>query len=159
MHLVRQRAPRPELASVRDVIYQRSTDGGKSWSEPRTLNDDDPAGLRYHGIPNITAAPNGRIDVAWWDTRHDEGARVNDVYYASSADDGLSWTKNIRITDRSVDRSIGVWGFNFDMSTSPGRSTHRDIGDRPGAGDSGLSGPTPVRSRSYSTTQADLQES
>ena len=32
LHLVRQRAPRPELASVRDVIYQRSTDGGKTWS-------------------------------------------------------------------------------------------------------------------------------
>jgi hypothetical protein len=120
LHLVRQRAPRPELASVRDIIYQRSTDGGKTWSEPKTLNDDDPAGLRYHGIPNITAAPNGRVDVAWWDTRHDNGARVNDVYYASSADGGLSWSKNIRITDRSVDRSIGVWGFNFDMSTPPG---------------------------------------
>jgi hypothetical protein len=120
VHLVREYAPRPELASVRDVAYQRSTDGGQTWSAPKMLNDDDPAGLRFHGIPNITAAPNGRVDVAWWDTRDETGTRSNDVYYVSSSDDGRTWTDNIRVTDRSVDRTLGVWGFNFDMSTPPG---------------------------------------
>lgn len=120
LHLVREYAPRPELGAMRDVAYQRSTDGGTTWSAPKALNDDDPAGLQFHGIPNIAVAPNGRVDVAWWDTRNDPGIRANDVYYVSSTDDGLNWSKNVRITDRSIDRSIGVWGFNFDMSSPPG---------------------------------------
>jgi hypothetical protein len=120
LHVVREHAPRPELAAVRDLAYQRSTDGGKTWSEPKMLNDDDPAGLRFHGIPDIKVAPNGRVDVVWWDTRDEVGVRSNDVYYTASTDDGLNWSKNIRVTDRSVDRTLGVWGFNFDMSTPPG---------------------------------------
>jgi hypothetical protein len=120
LHLVREWAPRPELASVRDVVHQRSTDSGKTWSEPKRLNDDDPAGLRFHGIPEIDVAPNGRVDVAWWDTRNEQGIRSNDVYYVSSTDNGANWSSNIRVTDRSVDRTLGVWGFNFDMSSPPG---------------------------------------
>jgi hypothetical protein len=36
-----------------------------------------------------------------------------------SADGGETWSDNIRISDRTVDRRIGVWVFNFDMSTVP----------------------------------------
>ncbi|MCA1674754.1 MAG: BNR repeat-containing protein [Actinobacteria bacterium] len=65
-------------------------------------------------------APNGRVDVTWWDTRDDPGVYGNDVYYAASDDNGKTWSKNIRVTDRTIDRRIGVWGFNFDMSSPPG---------------------------------------
>ena len=127
VHIVREWAPRPELASVRDIVHQRSTDGGNTWSEPKRLNDDDPEGLRFHGIPDIKVAPNGRIDVTWWDTRHEQGIRSNDVYYVSSTDNGKTWSPNIRVTDRSVDRTLGVWGFNFDMSTPPGLASTNDF--------------------------------
>ncbi len=108
------------VASNFDVVLKQSTDGGKTWSEPKTLNDDDPKQMYAQVIPMISVAPNGRLDVAWWDTRSDPGIRGNDVYYSYSNDNGKTWSKNQRITDRTIDRKLGVWGNNFDMSSPPG---------------------------------------
>ena len=108
------------IAANFDVVYKQSTDGGRTWSEPKTLNDDDPAQMYAQVIPMISVAPNGRLDATWWDTRSDPGTRGNDVYYSSSTDNGKTWSKNVRVTDRTIDRKLGVWGNNFDMSSPPG---------------------------------------
>jgi hypothetical protein len=108
------------ISAVADVAYKRSTDGGKTWSEPKILSDDDPKDMYVSVIPMISVAPNGRVDVAFWDTRSDPGTRGNDVYYTYSNDDGKTWSKNLRITDKTIDRKLGVWGNNFDMSSPPG---------------------------------------
>ncbi len=109
-----------QIAATSDVIYKQSTDGGRTWSPPRVINDDNPADMHGQFIPMISVAPNGRLDVAWWDTRSDPGIRGNDVYYAYSNDNGATWSKNVRITDRTIDRKLGVWGNNFDMNSPPG---------------------------------------
>ena len=108
------------VAAAVDVAYKQSTDGGRTWSEPRILSDDKPEELAVAVIPMISVAPNGRVDVAFWDTRSDPGIRGNDVYYTYSNDAGKTWSKNQRITDRTIDRKLGVWGNNFDMSSPPG---------------------------------------
>jgi hypothetical protein len=126
VHIVSQVNPSAQqsanniIASNFDVVHKMSTDGGKTWSEPRTINDDDPKQQYAQVIPMISVAPNGRVDVAWWDTRSDPGIRGNDVYYAYSNDDGKTWSKNVRVSDRTIDRKFGVWGNNFDMSSPPG---------------------------------------
>jgi hypothetical protein len=126
VHIVSQVNPSAQqsanniIASNFDVVHKMSTDGGATWSEPKTINDDDPKEQYAQVIPMISVAPNGRIDVAWWDTRSDPGLRGNDVYYAYSNDDGKTWSKNVRISDKTVDRKFGVWGNNFDMSSPPG---------------------------------------
>jgi len=107
-------------SNVGHVAYKQSTDGGKTWTPQRLLNDDDPKAFYGQFIPMISAAPNGRLDVAWWDTRDDPGTRSNDVYYTHSEDNGKTWSKNMRITDKSINRNLGVWGYNFDMSSPPG---------------------------------------
>lgn len=107
----------------RDIFYQRSTDGGKTFSEHHVLHDDDPAQLIGQFIPNMDVAPNGRIDVVWWDFRNDPGLYVNDVYYSYSSDNGRTWSKNHRVTDRSINRRIGPWSNNFDMRQPPGVSS------------------------------------
>lgn len=104
----------------RDIFYQRSTDGGKTWSEPRIVHDEDPKQLVGQFIPNLAVAPNGRIDIAWWDFRNDPGLYLNDVYYTYSEDNGETWAKNLRVTDRSINRRIGPWSNNFDMRQPPG---------------------------------------
>ncbi len=123
LHWVHQRAEDPDLASYSNVYYRQSTDGGKTWSEPRVLPDEDPKNLNGKYIPNISIAPNGRVDVSWWDTRDDPGIRSNDVYYTYSEDNGKTWAKNIRVTDQSINRQYGVWGVNFDQSSPVGMAS------------------------------------
>jgi hypothetical protein len=108
-----------ELSAYADVGYIRSTDAGKTWSKPRSIADDDPARLNGKFLPMLSVAPNGRLDAAWWDTRDDPGIRANDVYYAYSKDDGATWSKNIRVSDQTIDRRYGVWGNNFDQNSPP----------------------------------------
>jgi hypothetical protein len=115
-----------------DIFFRSSTDNGKTWSDRKTINDDtNRVPKDNHFDPGISVAPNGRIDVAWLDGRlssvppaggtgtSEKG--FQDVYYSSSTDGGKTWAKNIRVTDRSIDRSIGVW-------SNAGPGSHHNLG-------------------------------
>lgn len=109
-----------------DVYFRASTDGGKTWTDKKTLNDDGP-GKANQIDPGIAVAPNGRIDVAWYDSRNNPGTLgnrtetgLNDVYYTYSTDGGKSFAPNLRVSDRSADRSIGVWANNVDQRLDVG---------------------------------------
>ena len=119
LHMVWEWRHPGHLTAYADVGYIRSTDGGVTWSAPRSIADDDPAKLNGKFLPMLSVAPNGRLDAAWWDTRDDPGIRANDVYYAYSEDDGQTWSKNIRVSEQTIDRRFGVWGNNFDQNSPP----------------------------------------
>ena len=121
LHIIYEDKPdQPAKSADRDIYYTRSTDGGQTFSPPKLLNDDDPSKLAVQATPNLSVAPNGRVDAVWWDFRDDAGRFANDVYYAYSEDNGATWSKNIRITDRSVNRKIGVWSNGADIRQPPG---------------------------------------
>jgi hypothetical protein len=73
-------------------------------------------------------APNGRVDLAWYDFRNSptpefEGpggnaGGMNDVYATSSYDGGATFARNVRVSDRIIDRTIGVWSNNAHSQTS-----------------------------------------
>ena len=108
------------VTGYQDIYYYRSTDGGQTWSERKNVTDDDPKQLFGQFYPTIGVAPDGRVEIAFWDTRNDPGYRSNDVYLATSLDNGVTWEKNIRVTDKPIDRRIGVWSANFDITSPPG---------------------------------------
>ena len=68
--------------------------------------------------PWISVAPDGRVDAAWYDWRDDitfapgpeaENA-LQHVYYSSSTDGGRTWSPDVRVTDRAIDRRLSdVW--------------------------------------------------
>ena len=99
-----------------------STDGGATWSERLKINDDpddrDPNHDQF--IAGISVAPNGRVDLAWYDMRTDaffngdsngttnrENATCWDVYAASSGDGGKTFSENIRVSDRTMNQNSG----------------------------------------------------
>lgn len=104
-----------------DVRFSKSTDSGNAWSEPTVLNDDETE--TDQSVPGIAVAPNGRIDVAWYDDRHtpeDVDAPLQDVYATSSTDGGETFAANTRITDRRIYRSVGIWGNNIGSQANMG---------------------------------------
>lgn len=101
-----------------DIEFQRSTDGGNTWSTPVILNDDNLSKQFLHFLPTLNVAPNGRIDVAWYDFRG-QHAFAPDVYYTYSANDGRTWAPNVKVTDQPINFSIGV-SANSDVRQPPG---------------------------------------
>jgi hypothetical protein len=120
LHAVSDGTENPNVAGYTDIYYYRSTDGGKTWTERKNVTDDDPKQFFGQVYPNIAVAPDGRVDIAFFDTRNDPGTRGNDVYYTSSADNGLTWSPNRRISDQLIDRKIGVFANNADVNAPPG---------------------------------------
>jgi hypothetical protein len=101
-----------------DIMFSRSTTGGKTWSNPVRVNDD--AGQdAWQWFGTMSVAPDGRVDVAWLDTRDNPGTVLSSLYYSSSTDGGLTWSMNERLSDE-FDPHVG-WpqqdkmGDYFDM--------------------------------------------
>ncbi|MEX2621907.1 MAG: sialidase family protein [Egibacteraceae bacterium] len=127
------RAERPDADS--DLFVRVSTDGGDTWSDRVVVNDDEGGAMQYNA--GIAVAPDGRVDLAWLDFRDSpmpegEGAvgndgGFNDVYYASSTDQGATWSDNLRVSDRSIDRRIGVWSNNMHSHTNVGIASTDDV--------------------------------
>jgi hypothetical protein len=119
-----------------DLFFIRSVDGGRNWSEPLRVNDDRLRNRRSQKWPRMSIAPNGRIDLAWYDYRHDSKdvpeddvefflGDVNDVYSASSDDRGTSFSENVRVTQESVDRRIGTYNTQYFVEVPPGLGSGR----------------------------------
>ncbi len=102
-----------------DVLVQRSLDTGVTWSRPVRVNDDPMRNGLRQLAPDISVAPNGRVDVVWFDTRTNlpspiipRPAGQGDIYYASSSDGGATFSGNRRISDRSIGLDDGTLGRN-----------------------------------------------
>ncbi|HVM36604.1 MAG TPA: cell wall-binding repeat-containing protein [Actinomycetota bacterium] len=107
------------LQGSNDAYLRRSDDGGATWSEPVRINDDPPTNGVHQGVPQVAVGPGGRVDVTWYDRRHfypgatstgHFGTQVilEDIYFAYSTDKGETFSPNIRVTDRTINRAIGL---------------------------------------------------
>lgn len=131
------RAQRPPAGNDdRDIFIRVSSDSGRTWSDAKEVNDEAATPNIQHYDPGIAVAPNGRLDLVWFDFRHsptpegeapggnDGGA--NDVYYTYSNDQGRTLERNMRISDRTIDRGIGVWSNNTHIHAHVGITSSED---------------------------------
>ncbi len=77
-----------------NVMFSRSTDGGRTWSAPLRINDDSPTQNAAHWFGTLSVAPNGRVDACWNDTRNSPDNTLSELYYSWSDDGGLTWAAN-----------------------------------------------------------------
>jgi BNR/Asp-box repeat len=96
--------------SKADISYQRSTDGGKHWSNMRFLsvNSSGKPARNDQFFPWIAAAGNGNLYAIWFDRRLD-AANINiNTWEARSANDGATWTSR-RISTKSWNPNLGFF--------------------------------------------------
>jgi hypothetical protein len=92
-----------------DVMFARSTDGGRTFSKPLRINDDSAAVQAFHWFGTLAVAPNGRIDVCWNDTRGNPSNTFSELYYSFSQDGGLTWSTN-RAVSAPFNHTLGYPG-------------------------------------------------
>ena len=68
--------------------FIRSPDSGRTWSEPRTINDG--AEFGSHNFHALTAAPDGSLLATWLSAR----AGKSGVWMSRSTDGGTTWEPN-----------------------------------------------------------------
>src|SRR5437899_4678451 len=83
-----------------DILSSRSLDEGVTWSKPIRVNDDTTT--NDHFFPWMTVS-HGLLSVDFYDRRLDPQNHLVDVFYAESADGGVSFSPNLRVTDQSSD--------------------------------------------------------
>ena len=116
-----------------EIFLRASVDRGKTWGERRTVNDDAGTGAN-HSLPGVSIAPNGRVDIAWSDSRNSPRPQTSpgrdqgllDIYYSSSEDQGRTFSPSLKINDRAIDRSLGVWSNNVGASVATGMASTND---------------------------------
>lgn len=101
-----------------DVVVQRSTDGGQTWSDPVVIDDSDPSQNYTSFYPQLSVAPNGRVDVVFETNRNQTNDHF-DVYYTYSSDGGQTWARNVKVSDQGINFDNGI-SYNGDFRNNPG---------------------------------------
>jgi hypothetical protein len=88
------------------IRFSRSVDGGQSFSQPITVNDD----LQEisHRFDTLLVNGDGEVFISWLDKRDQQAAKDKQqeyiggaLYYSYSDDQGQSFSKNIKLSDHS----------------------------------------------------------
>jgi hypothetical protein len=110
------------------LVFDKSTDGGKTWLTNDILIDSMKAGWTYdvpglnrcNGLP-VTACDRsnstnrGNIYVNWTDQRN--GSHNTDVFFAKSTDGGKTWSKPKRVNDDTTQTHQFLTWMTVDQST------------------------------------------
>lgn len=91
-----------------DVLFSRSLDGGKTFSEPRSVNDaKGDTSLRFE---NLAVNDKGELFITWLDKRDLFAAKAagqpytgSGIYYTYSTDRGETFAPNIKIADSTCE--------------------------------------------------------
>lgn len=83
--------------------------GAATWSKARRVNDTPARDGTAQYLPKLAVAPNGRLDVVYYD-RRDDGRRnvFNAVSLQSSDDGGETFGPRVALSSRSFDSRIGA---------------------------------------------------
>jgi hypothetical protein len=90
-----------------DVLLWTLGRGSSSWSKPVRVNDTPRGDNTAQYLPKLSIAPDGRLDVMYYDRRADRTNVLNEVSLQSSFDDGKTFLPRVKLSDRAFSSRIG----------------------------------------------------
>jgi hypothetical protein len=84
------------------ISFARSTDRGRRWSAPKTLAPLPASADRDQHDPDVSAAPDGRIDLVFLDQARDADTGIVDVEHAHSLDGGKTFSRPVYLDKAPV---------------------------------------------------------
>jgi len=109
-----------------DVYCRYSTDGGTTWSNPTTVNDDPNSTNNHQFHPaQWCDKTTGRLYIQWMDTRNCPTSDSAEIYASYSTNGGVSFVTNQKISTAKM---------KINCYSCPGGGTPRYQGDYNGTG-------------------------
>ena len=90
-----------------DVFVWSRAAGGATWDGPTRVNDTPDRDGTSQYLPRLDVAPDGRLDVVYYDRRSDTKDVMNEVSLQSSFDEGQSFDARIRLSGQDFDSRVG----------------------------------------------------
>jgi hypothetical protein len=90
-----------------DVLLWTLGRDSSTWSKPVRVNDTPRGDNTAQYLPKLSLAPDGRLDVMYYDRRADRTNVLNEVSLQSSFDDGKTFLPRVRLSDRAFSSRIG----------------------------------------------------
>jgi hypothetical protein len=87
------------------VVFSRSTNGGATWSSPRTISSGGPEGASHNQGADIAVAPNGTVYVAF-EAFSQQG--LDTINLVKSTDCGSHWTQPAIVNTIDAPQAPGV---------------------------------------------------
>jgi hypothetical protein len=90
-----------------DVSLWTLPPASKSWSAPVRVNDTPANDGTAQYLPKVAVAPNGRVDIVYYDRRADPANVLNQVSLQSSYDHGKTFSRHLALSNRPFSSRIG----------------------------------------------------
>jgi hypothetical protein len=90
-----------------DVALWTLAPGASTWSGPTRVNDTRLHDGTAQYLPKLDVAPNGRVDVVYYDRRADPTNTLNQVSFQYSYDSGRTFSPHLVLSSRAFSSRIG----------------------------------------------------
>jgi len=116
----------PDSRSGRsEVLFSYSADRGKTWSKPKTINDDRPFPDGTQGpddyLPVVAVNQKGVVGVTWYDRRNSPDNLGWNLRFSASVDGGDTFSPSVLVSEGSTVHQKDRWivrGKSFPAKTS-----------------------------------------
>jgi len=132
-----------------DVWLWSLAKGSEEWQGATRVNDTTERDGTRQYLPQVSVAPDGRLDVLYYDRRSDPDNVMNHVSLQASFDEGDSFTASARLSSQPFSSQVG-FGSKEDLPTLGSRLALASTGDR------ALAVWTDTRAGTVATNKQDL---
>jgi hypothetical protein len=95
-----------------DVWLWSLAPGSDGWEGPTRVNDTPKGDGTWQYLPQLAVAPDGRLDITYYDRRSDPADVMNRASLQSSFDEGDSFTPSLRLSSQPFSSRVGFGSKN-----------------------------------------------